>query len=298
LEPIIEEPASPREEERPETLENDIEDYDADIGEIPMIKLNFEAFAQNLENCIKESNKDLQPDDIAKALVAISTEEASIPVPKLKNVRRLRTEHYVYELPDSHSLVQQLGLDQREPDDPSPYLLTIWMQDDLKEMSKEPKPCCDSQMVAGFCNDQNCQYCVPEREIESTYVRGTILVPCRTAMKGSFPLNGTYFQVNEVFADHKSSHNPIRVAREKLWNLQRRMVYFGTSVPAIFKGLTTEEVQQCFWRGFVCVRGFDKETRAPRPLCPHLHFAASKLPRSRKSAATEQSSDSAGASAS
>ena len=94
-EPIIEEPASPREEERPETLENDIEDYDADDGEIPMIKLNFEAFAQNLENCIKESNKDLQSGDIAKALVAISTEEASIPVPKLKNVRRLRTEHCV-----------------------------------------------------------------------------------------------------------------------------------------------------------------------------------------------------------
>jgi DNA primase large subunit len=94
-EPIIEEPESPREEEQAETLENDIEDYDADTGEIPIIKLNLEAFAQNLENCIKESNKDLQPDDIAKALVAISTEAASIPVPKLKNVRRLRTEHYV-----------------------------------------------------------------------------------------------------------------------------------------------------------------------------------------------------------
>lgn len=29
-------------------------------------------------------------------------------------------------------------------------------------------------------------------------VRGTILIPCRIAMKGSFPLNDTYFQVNEV----------------------------------------------------------------------------------------------------
>ncbi|XP_047044293.1 protein ROS1C [Lolium rigidum] len=117
-------------------------------------------------------------------------------------------------------------------------------------------------------------------------------------MKGSFPLNGTYFQVNEVFADHKSSHDPIHVVREQLWNLERRMVYFGTSVPSIFKGLTTEEVQQCFWRGFVCVRGFDMETRAPRPLCPHLHLAASKLPRSRKSVATEQNTDSARASVS
>jgi hypothetical protein len=26
-------------------------------------------------------------------------------------------------------------------------------------------------------------------------------VPCRTAMKGCFPLNGTYFQVNEVNED-------------------------------------------------------------------------------------------------
>lgn len=93
--PIIEEPASPREEECRELLENDIEDFDEDTDEIPTIKLNMEAFSQNLENCIKESNKDFQSDDITKALVAISNEAASIPVPKLKNVHRLRTEHYV-----------------------------------------------------------------------------------------------------------------------------------------------------------------------------------------------------------
>ncbi|XP_034585955.1 protein ROS1C isoform X2 [Setaria viridis] len=282
-EPIIEEPASPREEESPETMENDIEDFYED-GEIPTIKLNMEAFAQNLESCIKESNKELQSDDIAKALVAISTEEASIPVPKLKNVHRLRTEHYVYELPDSHPLLQQLDLDQREPDDPTPYLLAIWTPDEINEISKAPKPCCDPQMEGSLCNNEMCHNCTAEQENQSRYVRGTILVPCRTAMRGSFPLNGTYFQVNEVFADHSSSHNPIHVEREQLWNLQRRMVFFGTSVPTIFKGLTTEEIQQCFWRGFVCVRGFDMETRAPRPLCPHLHVVA--RPKSRKTAAT------------
>ncbi|KAL5202081.1 hypothetical protein ABZP36_013033 [Zizania latifolia] len=248
-EPIIEEPASPREEESLEILENDIEDFDEDTGEIPTIKLNMEAFAQNLENCIKQSNKDLQSEDIAKALVAINTEAASIPVPKLKNVHRLRTEHYVYELPDSHPLMQQLALGQREPDDPSPYLLAIRTPDELKDTSEAPKQCCNSQMEGGLCSNQMCHNCVSEREFQSRYVRGTILVPCRTAMRGSFPLNGTYFQVNEVFADHKSSHNPINVPREQLWSLQRRMVYFGTSVPTIFKGLTTEEIQQCFWRG-------------------------------------------------
>nr|CAB3465089.1 unnamed protein product [Digitaria exilis] len=125
-------------------------------------------FGKNLENCIKESNKDLQSDDIAKALVAVSTEAASIPVPKLKNVHRLRTEHYVYELPDSHPLLQKLGLDQREPDDPTPYLLAIWTQ--------------------GMHQNH-----VVIHKWKAAYA----IVPCRTAMRGSFPLNGTYFQVNE-----------------------------------------------------------------------------------------------------
>ncbi|KAJ6358051.1 hypothetical protein OIU78_005807 [Salix suchowensis] len=96
-------------------------------------------------------------------------------------------------------------------------------------------------------------------------------------MRGSFPLNGTYFQVNEMFADHESSINPIDVPRSSIWNLPRRIVYFGTSVSSIFKGLSTEGIQFCFWRGFVCVRGFDQKTRAPRPLKARLHFPASRL---------------------
>lgn len=38
-----------------------------------------------------------------------------------------------------------------------------------------------------------------------------LLVPCRTAMRGHFPLNGTYFQVNEVFLDDTTLHCPIQV---------------------------------------------------------------------------------------
>ncbi len=38
-----------------------------------------------------------------------------------------------------------------------------------------------------------------------------VLVPCRTAMRGRFPLNGTYFQVNEVFLDETSLRSPIQV---------------------------------------------------------------------------------------
>lgn len=40
----------------------------------------------------------------------------------------------------------------------------------------------------------------------------------------------------QVFADHDSSLNPIDVPRAWIWNLPRRTVYFGTSIPTIFKG--------------------------------------------------------------
>lgn len=48
------------------------------------------------------------------------------------------------------------------------------------------------------------------------------------------PLFNTIFM--QVFADHNSSLNPIDVPRDWIWNLRRRTVYFGTSIPTIFKG--------------------------------------------------------------
>lgn len=36
--------------------------------------------------------------------------------------------------------------------------------------------------------------------------------------------------------------------------------------------------------GFVCVRGFDRKSRGPRPLMARLHFPASKAPRGKKAA--------------
>ncbi|KAK4833727.1 hypothetical protein QYF36_010173 [Acer negundo] len=274
-EPIIEEPATP-EPQCTEISENDIEDtLCEDPDEIPTIKLNMEEFTQTLQNYMQKS-MELQEGDMSKALVAL-TATASIPMPKLKNVNRLRTEHLVYELPDSHPLLD--GLDKREPDDPGRYLLAIWTPGETANSIQPPERRCDSLECGQLCGENTCFSCNSFRESESQVVRGTLLIPCRTAMRGSFPLNGTYFQVNEVFADHDSSLCPITVPREWIWNLPRRTVYFGTSVPSIFKGLTTEGIQHCFWRGFVCVRGFDQNLRAPRPLMARLHFPASKLQR-------------------
>ncbi|KAE8719044.1 Transcriptional activator DEMETER [Hibiscus syriacus] len=272
--PIIEEPASP-EPECTQVAENDIEDmFSEDPDEIPTIKLNMEEFTQNLQNYM-QNNMELQEGDMSKALVALTAEAASIPTPRLKNVNRLRTEHQVYELPDSHPLVKEL--DKREPDDPCKYLLAIWTPGETANTIQIPERRCNSQEDGKLCDEETCFSCNSIREAQSQIVRGTLLIPCRTAMRGSFPLNGTYFQVNEVFADHDSSLNPIAVPREWLWNLPRRMVYFGTSIPSIFKGLTTEGIQHCFWKGYVCVRGFDQKSRAPRPLMARLHFPASRM---------------------
>uniref|UniRef100_A0ACD5XJR2 Uncharacterized protein n=1 Tax=Avena sativa TaxID=4498 RepID=A0ACD5XJR2_AVESA len=289
--PIIEEPASPEPEpETAEIKESAIEDlFFDDPEEIPTIKLNFEEFAQNLKNYMQVNNIEIEDADMSSALVAITPEAASIPTPRLKNISRLRTEHQVYELPDSHPLLE--GYDQREPDDPCPYLLSIWTPGETAQSTDAPKTSCNSYESGKLCDSSACFSCNSIREAQAQKVRGTILVPCRTAMRGSFPLNGTYFQVNEVFADHDSSRNPVDVPRRWIWDLPKRTVYFGTSVPSIFKGLTTEEIQHCFWKGFVCVRGFDRVSRAPRPLYARLHFPASKVTRNKKGVASAATDD-------
>ncbi|KAL4182465.1 hypothetical protein AMTRI_Chr11g150220 [Amborella trichopoda] len=289
-EPIIEEPATP-EPECIESSEIDIEDsLWEDPEEIPTIDLNLKGLSQNVQTYMEENHMGLQDPDMSKALVALTPEAASIPMPKLKNVGRLRTEHQVYELPDNHPLLQDL--DQRELDDPCTYLLAIWTPGETADSIESPEMCCNSQASGKLCEKETCFACNSIREANSQTVRGTLLIPSRTAMRGSFPLNGTYFQVNEVFADHESSLNPIAVPRSWIWNLPRRTVYFGTSIPTIFRGLTLQEIQYCFWRGFVCVRGFDQQSRAPRPLLSRLHYPASRLTQNKNGPKKEVSANS------
>lgn len=94
-EPIIEEPASP-EPECAQVSMADIEDaFYEDPEEIPTIQLNMDEFTSNLKK-IMEHNKELQDGNMSNALVAFTAEAASIPMPKLKNISQLRTEHQVY----------------------------------------------------------------------------------------------------------------------------------------------------------------------------------------------------------
>ncbi|KAI3719974.1 hypothetical protein L6452_20881 [Arctium lappa] len=233
-EPIIEVPPSP-EPDVEETLPtiSDIEDlFSESDDEIPTIRLNTQELRETLKDTIS-----LPEADMSKALVAFTTQPASIP--RMKFVAKLRTVHFVYELPDSHPILA--GFDKREHDDPSPYLLSIWLPGEIEY----------TENIA--CNSSN----------EET-VKGTVLIPCRTATRGKFPLNGTYFQVNEVFADDETSRIPMDVPRCKLWNLPRRHLGCGTSATSIFKGS-------------ICVRGFNRRTRHPRPLHRRFHISTTAV---------------------
>ncbi|KAK6936157.1 hypothetical protein RJ641_033187 [Dillenia turbinata] len=167
-EPIIEEPASP-EPMQPEKDERDIEDFDyEDSDGIPTIKLNIEEFKENLQNFME---KFVEEGEVSKALVAITSEAVSIPTPALKYVSRLRTEHQVYELPDSHPLLKDL--EPRQPDDPCPYLLAIWATTgEPSTLSSPAKESCHCGELEELCTDKMC----PQNNIQNeNSIPGTIL---------------------------------------------------------------------------------------------------------------------------
>eukprot|EP00850_Spirogloea_muscicola_P003528 SM000014S00316 [mRNA] locus=s14:662330:669236:- [translate_table: standard] len=142
----------------------------------------------------------------AQSLALVPLEDLAFPLPKLKDVHRLRSIHHVYELPDDSPVVATM--EAREVDDPSPYLLVIWGPG------------------------------------------------------------------KAVFADDLTSNEPLKVPRALLWRLRRRLVYFGSSATSIFRGLTSEEISAAFTEGYVCVRGFDSRTKAPKALSKRLHMLA------------------------
>ncbi|XP_058008447.1 protein ROS1A [Hevea brasiliensis] len=279
-EPFIEEPESPKIEQDIEELATSKYIIDDEEEEIPTIKLNNDSFKENVQHFMDKYGPNLQTDNLSRALVPIPVNVNSIPMRKLKQTNRLRTEHQVYEIPDNHELLR--GLEKRECDDSLPFLLAIWRAGETPDSCEPPKKRCSSQGPE-ICNDLTCFYCQSILEDKDEIVRGTILIPCRTAMRGRFPLNGTYFQVNEVFADHETSYNPIIVPRSSIWYLKRRTVYIGTSPSAIFRGISSiTEIQENFWRGFICVRGWDSKTRQPKPLCKRFHCPPSKMDKARK----------------
>ena len=57
----------------------------------------------------------------------------------------------------------------------------------------------------------------PPAEVAPADVAMLLFVPCRTAMGGKFPLNGTYFQSNEVFLVSSTLADPVMVRIYVSW---------------------------------------------------------------------------------
>ncbi|CAH2073099.1 unnamed protein product [Thlaspi arvense] len=187
---------------------------------------------------------------MSKDLVLIGNQAPSLHTIKLKFIENLRTEHCVYELPDSHPILK--GFEKRELKDRVPYLLAIWTSGETASSIKPPKRICVSQGSNTLCHEKTCFSCNNIREENSQVVRGTIL----------------------VFADHRSSINPICVSRASIGNLRRGIVYFGSSVSACFGGTFPKQVSACAFvicAGYVCVRGFDRKNRKSKTLVRRLH---------------------------
>ncbi|KAL1536531.1 DEMETER-like DNA glycosylase [Salvia divinorum] len=175
-----------------------------------------------------------------------ASETASIRVVK-KRKNSLRTEHQVYVLPSGHYLLAKLESIQLGLGDLCPYLLAVWTRENLEKDG-----------------------CIPDEDA----VYGTLLIPARAATGGTFPLNGTFFQSNEVFADDESSAVPIKVPRASLTDLPSTTLYCGNSASSICKGMTCTEVRKCYKSGFTCFRGFNLKTREPKPLPAKFHNRA------------------------
>ena len=110
----------------------------------------------------------------------------------------------------------------------------------------------------------------------------TVMVPCRAAMNGKFPLHGTFFQTNEVFLDAETAVRPKLVAAAELEMLPTVSVYLGSSVASICRGMSRAEVASSFANRAVCVRSWEPHTGHPRPLprwaCPFIPLGASLGP--------------------
>ncbi|KAK3157990.1 hypothetical protein QOZ80_2AG0131370 [Eleusine coracana subsp. coracana] len=239
-EPIIEVPPSPEHEyeEVRNELEESYEDDLCDLEDIVPEGVHYDAEIDLTSSNHVVNNHSWTP-NYGKDLVLINPQCSFGRNKKLKKIGRIRTEHNAYVLPDDHLIIDG-HFEERVPEDPSPYLLVVIS-----------------------CPDDYA-------------VKGTILIPCRTATRGNFPLNGTYFQEHEVFADHQSSRFPISVPRDCLWNLKRCIVYFGSSIHSITKGQTRQEIEDCYKKGYICVRGFDRATRQPKRICGTLHTTNSE----------------------
>ncbi|GAB4827127.1 hypothetical protein Ancab_034015 [Ancistrocladus abbreviatus] len=211
-----------------------------DSDTVDGIKSPFELPEKDIEEiCSRVGDGTTGKFNIAEPKAFSFTASAAASSSDVRMTSRMRTKHPVFELPDSHPLLEELELHKREPHDPSPYLLVAWKQGKLENPIEQTAGRCENN------SSSSCHCCIADSET----VKGTIMIPCQTAVGRRFPLNGTYFQTNEVFADHASTRFPLDVPWKSIRELPSKTLYCGTSIGRILKGLSADEIRKCFIEG-------------------------------------------------
>jgi len=78
-------------------------------------------------------------------------------------------------------------------------------------------------------NDGGCHNGLPAAAIsgqDDGLVEGMLLITCRAALRGRFPLNGTYFQINELFADFQTVNRPVKVGALSYTEINKFFCFF------------------------------------------------------------------------
>ncbi|CAN6287673.1 unnamed protein product [Urochloa humidicola] len=234
-EPIIEMPKTPpREDLGSQSDEQFEEEYDDEEEE------EQEEDIEDIEDVGYDEMIDLRPMQQTENATTEPTDGKEIisiqphvsSTPMIKRYR-LRMEYTAYKIPDGHEILDRF--DPRVPGDHIQYLLII------------------------------------RSLLDEHSVTATILIPCRTANGGVFPLNGTYYQHNEVFVDHSSSRSPIKIKRKSIDIYNQCTVYFGASIHSVTRGQTQEGIYQFYHKGYICNREFDRSTRLAKDLSAQIH---------------------------
>ena len=118
----------------------------------------------------------------------------------------------------------------------------------------------------------------PSPPSELSSIKCVFFVTALCACKRSFPLHGTYFQVNEVFLDLRSAAQPVNVDVETLRTSPKIVTLLGASIGSVTRGMTRTEVTRLFNHQVLCVRAWERRTGYPRELprwiCPVVPVAS------------------------
>ncbi|KDD75146.1 hypothetical protein H632_c843p0, partial [Helicosporidium sp. ATCC 50920] len=136
-------------------------------------------------------------------------------------------------------------------------------------VSSLPRPASASEFGGSGLEEALLPNSPPFPDPPEGWVSGFRMTPCEVALGSRFPLNGTYFQINELFLNGASLDRPWAAPRALLEGRQSYPVYFGHSIHFLSRKMCCEIVQDMFTVGYMCCRAWEPASGSPLalPLC-------------------------------